>query len=81
VPLETTTRGTAAVLLGEVPTDAVHDVQVRIPHLTRGEGVFTSGLDHYAPTTGVPPTRRRVQPDPFAQIGDWHRIQRNWPSG
>ena len=81
VPLETTLRGSAAVLGGRVPADSVHDVQVRIPHLTRGEGAFTSGLDHYAPTTGVPPTRRRVQPDPFAQIGDWRRIQRSWPAG
>ena len=81
VPLETTLRGPAAVLVGEVPADAVHAVQVRIPHLTRGEGVFTSGLDHYAPTTGAPPARGRVQPDPFAQIGDWGRIQRSWPTG
>ena len=81
VPLETTLRGRAAVLVGEVPADAVHGVQQRIPHLTRGEGVFTSGLDHYAPTTGAPPQRGRAQPDPFAQIGDWARIQRSWPAG
>ena len=65
----------------EVPADAVHGVQQRIPHLTRGEGVFTSGLDHYAPTPGAPAQRGRAQPDPFAQIGDWTRIQRSWPAG
>jgi ribosomal protection tetracycline resistance protein len=81
VPLETSLRGRSAVLVGEVPADSVHGVQQRIPHLTRGEGVFTSGLDHYAPTTGTPPSRARAQPDPFAQIGDWSRIQRSWPSG
>ncbi|KRF23519.1 translation factor GTPase family protein [Phycicoccus sp. Soil803] len=81
VPLETTLRGRSAVLVGEVPADAVHGVQQRIPHLTRGEGVFTSGLDHYAPTTGAPAERSRAQPDPFAQIGDWSRIQRSWPAG
>lgn len=81
VPLETTLRGRSAVLVGEVPADAVHGVQQRIPHLTRGEGVFTSGLDHYAPTTGSPAERSRAQPDPFAQIGDWSRIQRSWPAG
>ena len=81
VPLETTLRGRSAVLVGEVPADAVHGVQQRIPHLTRGEGVFTSGLDHYAPTTGAPVERGRAQPDPFAQIGDWSRIQRSWPAG
>jgi ribosomal protection tetracycline resistance protein len=80
VPLETTLRGRAALLVGEVPADAVHGVQQRIPHLTRGEGVFTSGLDHYAPTTGAPAQRGRAQPDPFAQIGDWSRIQRSWPA-
>ena len=81
VPLETTLRSRSAVLVGEVPADAVHGVQQRIPHLTRGEGVFTSGLDHYAPTTGAPVERSRAQPDPFAQIGDWSRIQRSWPAG
>ncbi len=81
VPLETTLRGRAAVLVGEVPADSVHAVQQRIPHLTRGEGVFTSGLDHYAPTSGPALSRSRAQPDPFAQIGDWSRIQRSWPSG
>ncbi|TPG16910.1 elongation factor G [Pedococcus bigeumensis] len=81
VPLETTLRAGVAVLAGEVPADSVHGVQQRIPHLTRGEGVFTSGLDHYAPTNGPAPTRARAQPDPFAQIGDWSRIQRSWPSG
>ena len=81
VPLETTLRGRSAVLVGEVPADAVHGVQQRIPHLTRGEGVWTSGLHHYAPTTGRPPERGRAQPDPFAQIGDWARIQRSWPTG
>jgi ribosomal protection tetracycline resistance protein len=80
VPLETTLRGRSALLVGEVPADAVHGVQQRIPHLTRGEGVFTSGLDHYAPTTGAPAQRGRAQPDPFAQIGDWSRIQRSWPA-
>jgi ribosomal protection tetracycline resistance protein len=81
VPLETSLRGRSAVLVGEVPADSVHGVQQRIPHLTRGEGVFTSGLDHYAPTTGTPPSRARAQPDPFAQIGDWSRVQRSWPAG
>ena len=79
VPLETSLRGGAAVLVGEVPADSVHRVQQRIPHLTRGEGVFTSGPDHYAPTTGPALTRARTRPDPFAQVGDWSRIQRSWP--
>ena len=81
VPLRTELRGAAAVLVGEVPSDSVHAVQQRIPHLTRGEGVFTSALDHYAPTTGPAPNRARVQPDPFSQIGDWTRISRTWPAG
>jgi ribosomal protection tetracycline resistance protein len=81
VPLETTLQGRAAVLVGEVPADSVHAVQQRIPHLTRGEGVFTSGLDHYAPTSGPALSRSRAQPDPVAQVGDWSRIQRSWPSG
>lgn len=55
VPLETAVRGRSGLLAGALPADAIYVVQQRIPPLTRGEGIFTSGLDHYAPTTWPPP--------------------------
>ncbi|WP_346767844.1 translation factor GTPase family protein [Knoellia koreensis] len=85
VPLTTTVLGSGhhapARLIGELPADEVHGLAQRLPHLTRGEGLLTTHLDHYAPVTGSPPSRTRALPDPFAQIGDWTRIQRTWPAG
>ena len=85
VPLTTTVNGSAgqapAHLVGEVPADQVHGLAQRLPHLTRGEALLTTVLDHHAPVTGPVPSRKRAQPDPFAQIGDWSRIQRSWPAG
>ena len=81
VPMSTTPHGAAVVLTGDVPADAVHGLAQRLPHLTRGEGVLTSRLDHHSPVRGPAPSRQRVLPDPFAQIGDWTRISRAWPLG
>ncbi|HET8768509.1 MAG TPA: translation factor GTPase family protein [Pedococcus sp.] len=85
VPLTTRVAGSSrtspAVLTGHVPAEEVHGLQQRLPHLTRGEGVLTTVLDHFGPAVGPPPERRRAQPDPFAQIGDWTRISRSWPAG
>lgn len=83
VPLATEVRGTSAttpaVLRGELPADEVHGLAQVVPHLTRGEGVLTTELDHHAPVCGPPPQRPRSGPDPFAQVGDWSRVQRSWP--
>jgi ribosomal protection tetracycline resistance protein len=85
VPLTTGVSGSSAtapaVLTGHLPAEEVHGLQQRLPHLTRGEGLLTTALDHHGPVVGPPPERRRAQPDPFAQIGDWTRISRSWPQG
>jgi ribosomal protection tetracycline resistance protein len=85
VPFTTDLRGSAAsapaVLTGELPADEVHGLQQRLPHLTRGEGLLTTALDHHAPVSGPVPERPRSLPDPFAQIGDWSRVSRSWPAG
>ncbi len=80
VPMSTEPHGTAVVLSGDVPADQVHGLAQRLPHLTRGEGVLTTRLDHHAPVSGPAPRRVRVLPDQFAQIGDWTRISRGWPA-
>jgi ribosomal protection tetracycline resistance protein len=76
-----TSTTSAAVLTGDVPAAEVHGLAQRLPHLTRGEGVLLTVLDHHAPVTGPPPRRTRALPDPFAQVRDWARVQRSWPSG
>ena len=45
VPLTTT----ATVLEGHIPVARVHELQRRLPSLTRGEGVLESEFDHFAP--------------------------------
>lgn len=67
-PLETTQSGEHLVVLGTVPAVAVHALQQRIPDLTSGEGLLTTRLDHFAPATGPPPTRRRTDDDPTDRV-------------
>jgi ribosomal protection tetracycline resistance protein len=60
VPLDTGTAGVA----GEIPAARVHELQRRLPALTRGEGVVDSVFDHYAPVHGPAPSRERIGLDP-----------------
>lgn len=61
IPLETTPE----VITGEIPAAQIHELQRRLPALTRGEGVVESSFDHHAPVQGSPPSRDRVGPDPL----------------
>ncbi|BCY11191.1 translation factor GTPase family protein [Actinoplanes sp. L3-i22] len=61
IPLATT----PAVISGEIPAARVHELQRRLPALTRGEGVVESSFDHHAPVQGPAPTRPRTGPDPL----------------
>lgn len=61
IPLSTGPAG----IDGEIPAAKVHDLQRRLPALTRGEGVLDSAFDHYAPVRGTPPVRERIGPDPL----------------
>jgi ribosomal protection tetracycline resistance protein len=51
-------------LTGHVPAGAVHELRLRLPGLTRGEGVLTTQLDHFRPLPGQPPSRPRIDHDP-----------------
>ncbi|MFL6027428.1 MAG: GTP-binding protein [Friedmanniella sp.] len=64
VPLGTRYDGTEVSLTGQVPAAAVHQLRLRLPGLTQGEGVLTSRLDHFRPVRGRPPHRPRVDHDP-----------------
>jgi ribosomal protection tetracycline resistance protein len=59
VPLEQATRGSLSVVEGDVPAAAVHELQQRLPALTRGEGVLESAFDHYQLVRGEIPVRPR----------------------
>ncbi|MGW3035905.1 GTP-binding protein [Streptomyces sp. NPDC001178] len=66
VPQTTGTRGAACVLEGAIPAGRVHELEQRLPGLTRGEGEWESSFDHYAPITyGTVPKRPRTDHNPL----------------
>jgi ribosomal protection tetracycline resistance protein len=48
-----------------LPAARVHDLQRRLPGLTRGEGVLESTFEGYEPVSGEQPTRARTTPNPL----------------
>ncbi|KAA5826072.1 TetM/TetW/TetO/TetS family tetracycline resistance ribosomal protection protein [Saccharopolyspora hirsuta] len=65
VPQATTTRGASTVVEGELPAARVHELQQRLPGLTRGEGVLETWFARYAPVRGEPPVRPRADHNPL----------------
>jgi ribosomal protection tetracycline resistance protein len=66
VPRATDVRGERCVLEGTAPAARVHGLEQRVPALTRGEGEWESGFDHYAPVVGgTLPERPRTDHDPL----------------
>jgi ribosomal protection tetracycline resistance protein len=58
VPETTDTRGERAWVEGGVPAARLHELEQRLPGLTRGEGELESAFDHYARIThGIVPIR------------------------
>ena len=58
-------RGSTAVLNGDIPAARVHELQQRLPTMTRGEGVADTEFDHYAPVRGVIASRPRSDHNPL----------------
>ncbi|MDG9719496.1 GTP-binding protein [Streptomyces sp. DH24] len=66
VPRTTATRGDTGVLEGTVPAARVHELEQRLPGLTRGEGELKSAFEQYAPVThGAVPCRPRTDHNPL----------------
>ncbi|CAM5228214.1 Elongation factor G OS=Streptomyces glaucescens OX=1907 GN=fusA PE=3 SV=1 [Streptomyces glaucescens] len=63
VPRTTETRGARCVLDGAVPAARVHELEQRLPGLTRGEGELESAFDHYAPVDRGSPVPERARTD------------------
>jgi ribosomal protection tetracycline resistance protein len=49
VPHTTEQLRSSVLVTGYVPADRVHRLRLSLPDVTRGEGVLTTQLDHYAP--------------------------------
>jgi ribosomal protection tetracycline resistance protein len=60
-------RGPSYVLEGEIPASRVHELQQRLPALTRGEGVLECAFDRYRykQVVGEIPTRPRTDYNPL----------------
>jgi ribosomal protection tetracycline resistance protein len=58
-------RGSTWTVEGEIPADRVHELQLLLPALTRGEGVLESAFDRYRPVDGPAPTRPRTDHNPL----------------
>jgi ribosomal protection tetracycline resistance protein len=58
-------RGSSCLLEGDIPAARVHELDQRLPSLTRGEGVLECAFDHYEPVRGPVPVRPRTDYDPL----------------
>jgi ribosomal protection tetracycline resistance protein len=65
VPEAPAVRGSSGTLEGEVPAARVHELQLELRALTRGEGVVACVFDHYEPVHGAIPTRSRSDQNPL----------------
>jgi ribosomal protection tetracycline resistance protein len=59
VPRTTEVHGTVRTVEGEIPAARVHELERRLPGLTRGEGLLECTFDRYAPVHGEAPGRPR----------------------
>jgi ribosomal protection tetracycline resistance protein len=66
VPRTQELRSPAYTLWGEIPATKVHELEQRLPALTRGEGVLLeSAFDRYREVRGEIPTRPRTDDNPL----------------
>jgi ribosomal protection tetracycline resistance protein len=66
VPRTQELRGSAYTLWGEIPAARVHELEQRLPALTRGEGVLLESVfDRYREVRGDIPTRPRTDDNPL----------------
>jgi ribosomal protection tetracycline resistance protein len=67
-PHETAATAETATIHGEVAATRMHELQLSLRSLTRGEGVLEFGFSRYDDVTGDPPTRPRPVPDPLDRV-------------
>ena len=65
VPQTPEVIGTAYRLDGFVPVARVHELELQLPGMTRGEGVLETAFDHYEPVRGPVPDRPRTDQNPL----------------
>jgi ribosomal protection tetracycline resistance protein len=58
-------RGRTCTVEGDVPAARVHELERRLPSLTRGEALLECAFDRYAPVRGAIPERPRSDRNPL----------------
>jgi len=58
-------RESAYALEGLIPAARVHELQLQLPALPRGEGVLECAFERYQPVCGPPPDRPRTDHNPL----------------
>ena len=58
-------HGAVTVIEGEILAGRVHDLQLLLPSLTRGEGMLESEFARYRPVRGEAPSRHRTDSNPL----------------
>jgi ribosomal protection tetracycline resistance protein len=76
VPRTTRIGGSVCVVEGEIPAARVHDLERRLPALTRGEGLVECDFDRYEPVRGRVPERPRSDHDPLNRKEYLLRVER-----
>ncbi len=66
VPQTQEARGSSYTLEGEIPAARVHELEQKLPALTRGEGILLKcAFGRYEPVRGTIPTRPRTDHNPL----------------
>lgn len=64
-----------STLDAEIPAARLHQLQSRLPDLTRGEGVLESSFAGYRPVVGPAPTRPRTDQNPLDRADYLRRLK------
>jgi ribosomal protection tetracycline resistance protein len=75
-PHETSAATDRATIHGEVAAARMHDLQLSLRSLTRGEGVLEFEFDRYDAVAGAPPSRPRPAPDPLDRVQYFREVPR-----
>ncbi|HEY3503498.1 MAG TPA: translation factor GTPase family protein [Actinocatenispora sp.] len=73
----TVPRGDTYRLTGLVPAARVHELERRLPGLSRGEGALDTAFGRYQPVAGPPPERARTDANPLDRREYLLRVQRH----
>ncbi len=65
VPEVPVAQGSLGTIEGEIPAAAMHELQLQLRSLTRGEGVLECSFSHHEPVRGPRPTRPRWDHNPL----------------